>query len=365
MARERNALKAGSFILTTFALAVIVLIWIRGGGVGPTQTRLIAFKLTDDVGGLRVGDDVRLGGYKVGIVKAINADGLDGPHPRLLVVITLPERFSLHQNTIIGVQTGLTGATNLNIENMGSGAPLPPDTPVPGKPDSKTALLASLGRLAPHLENTITQIDLQTVPKVNAAVETASSTIGQFKELVHENGPDIHGTIKNLNVATATIKDRLPGIADQVQSVIAKVNDSLAKAQVALQDVQATAANAKDITGALRSVIVGNRSKLATIIASIKTTSDNLRLASIEVRRSPWRLLYKPNATEAANLNLYDSAREFAEGAGSLSDAAGALRDALHDPLSDHDQIQKDIEDLDASFAHFHQVESKLWATAK
>lgn len=365
MAQEHNALKAGSFILITFAVAVVVLVWIRGGGVGPTQTRVIAFKLTDDVGGLRVGDDVRLGGYKVGIVKAINADGLDGPHPRLLVLFTLPAHYNLHANTIIGVQTGLTGATNLNIENIGTGAPLPPDTPVYGKPDSKTALLASLGRLAPHLENTITQIDTQTVPKVNAAVDTASNAIGQVKELVRENGPDIHGTIKNLNVATGTIKDRLPGIADQVQSAIVKVNASLDKAQVALQDVQATAANAKDITGTLRSVIEGNRSKLTTIIASIKTTTDNLRLASIEVRRSPWRLLYKPSASEAANMNLYDSAREFAEGAGSLSDAAGSLRDALHDPHADRADIQRNIEDLDASFAHFHEVEAKLWATAK
>jgi hypothetical protein len=30
-----------------------------------------------------------------------------------------------------------------------------------------------------------------------------------------------------------------------------------------------------------------------------------------------------------ANLNLYDSARQFADGAGSLNDAALALRDAL------------------------------------
>lgn len=365
MSRERNELKAGAFILITFALVVVILVWIKGGGIGPTQVRAIAFNLTDDLGGLRVGDDVRLGGYKVGIVKAITPDGLEGAHPRLLVIITLPERYILRKDTTIGVQTGLTGATNLNIEAIGTGAPLRQDEPLQGRPDSKTALLASLGRLAPHLENTVTQINTQTVPKLNQALDNAGSTISQVREVVAANRPDIRGTIKNLNAATGTIKDRLPGIADQVESAIAKVNDSLGKAQSALQDVQATAANAKEITGTLRSVIVGNRSKLASIVASIKTTTDNLRLASIEVRRSPWRLLYKPSSSEAANLNLYDSAREFAEGAGSLSDAAGALRDALHDPHADPAQIQKDIEDLDASFTHFHQVENKLWSTAK
>jgi len=365
MSREHNELKAGAFILMTFALVVVILIWIKGGGIGPTQTRAIAFNLTDDLGGLRVGDDVRLGGYKVGIVKAITPDGLDGAHPRLLVVITLPERYVLHKDTTIGVQTGLTGATNLNIEALGTGAPLRQDEPLQGRPDSKTALLASLGRLAPHLENTMTQINTQTVPKVNQALDNAGSTISQVRELVAANRPDIRGTIKNLNAVTGTLKDRVPGIADQVASAISKVDASLTKAQAALQDIQVTAANAKDITTTLRSVIVGNRSKLESMIASIKTTSDNLRFASIEIRRSPWRLLYKPSADEASNLNLYDSARQFAEGAGNLSDAAGALRDALHDPHADRAQIQKDIEELDATFTHFHQVENKLWSTAK
>jgi len=262
-------------------------------------------------------------------------------------------------------ETGLTGATNLNIEALGTGAPLRQDEPLQGRPDSKTALLASLGRLAPHLENTMTQINTQTVPKVNQALDNAGSTISQVRELVAANRPDIRGTIKNLNAVTGTLKDRVPGIADQVASAISKVDASLTKAQAALQDIQVTAANAKDITTTLRSVIVGNRSKLESMIASIKTTSDNLRFASIEIRRSPWRLLYKPSADEASNLNLYDSARQFAEGAGNLSDAAGALRDALHDPHADRAQIQKDIEELDATFTHFHQVENKLWSTAK
>ncbi|HSU65456.1 MAG TPA: hypothetical protein VLJ39_01165, partial [Tepidisphaeraceae bacterium] len=80
---------------------------------------------------------------------------------------------------------------------------------------------------------------------------------------------------------------------------------------------------------------------------------------------SPWRLLYKPTPEEAGNINIYDSARSFAEGAGSLSDAATALRDAMHDPKADRARIQKLVDELDLSFNHFQQVENKLWTTAK
>jgi hypothetical protein len=101
------------------------------------------------------------------------------------------------------------------------------------------------------------------------------------------------------------------------------------------------------------------------MIASLKTTGDNLKYASSEVRRSPWRLLYKPGAGEVANLNLYDSTRQFAEGAGQLNDAAVALRDALKDPDVDQAQVQKLVEKLDKSFAGFQDVEQQLWQQVK
>jgi ABC-type transporter Mla subunit MlaD len=175
---------------------------------------------------------------------------------------------------------------------------------------------------------------------------------------------DLRSTIKNLHTASDTIAQKLPGVADQLSELLKKTNTSLATAQTALVDIQKSAANASDMTASLRSLIVDNRGKLESIVGGIKSTSDNLKQASIEIRHSPWRLLYKPTPAEAANLNLYDSAREFANGAESLSDAAGSLRDALHDPQADRAQIQKLLQQLDASFNHFRDVESKLWLTA-
>jgi ABC-type transporter Mla subunit MlaD len=388
MNTARNELKAGAFIMIAAALAVVVIVWIRGASVGPAQVRTVAFHLADDIGGLRVGDDVRLGGFKVGIVRDIQADGLGGPNPRLLVRFSMPGSYPMHRNAAVGVQTGLTGVTNLNIESIGTGEPLPEGETLAGQADPKTALFASLGKISPHLESTMTQIDTQTVPKVNQAVDSAktllahanakvdpivdrynqvatnaNAAMGQVNDLLGDTKPDIRGTMKNLNSVTGTIKDKLPGLVDRVNGLITKVDGSLSTAQAALADVQQTAANAKDITGSLRSVIVDNHGKFEGMIASLKTTSDNLKEASIEIRHSPWRLLYKPTPEESANLNLYDSAREFADGAQSLSDAATSLRDTLHDPKADPATIQKKVSDLDLTFSHFHQVETKLWMT--
>jgi len=72
-------------------------------------------------------------------------------------------------------------------------------------------------------------------------------------------------------------------------------------------------------------------------------------------------LLYKPGKGEMANLNLYDSARQFAEGANDLNDAAAALRDALKDPGLKQEDVRQLVEKLDKSFVGFKEVEQELW----
>ena len=81
MKSDRNATKAGFFIVISAALIVVVVLAIKGGGhlTDPQQTRTARFKLSDDLGGLRAGDDVRVGGYKVGAVTSIEPADLDRP----------------------------------------------------------------------------------------------------------------------------------------------------------------------------------------------------------------------------------------------------------------------------------------------
>src|SRR4030095_15457011 len=105
MKKERNALRAGSFIFVTLALIGGIIVGIRGlGALEQQHTRTIAFTLRDDIGGLRIGDDVRVGGFRVGEVRKIElvsasdarvanrpADAPPIPDPDvLLVTVAIP-----------------------------------------------------------------------------------------------------------------------------------------------------------------------------------------------------------------------------------------------------------------------------------
>lgn len=369
--KDRSALRAGLFIVVTVLLIGGIVVAIKGVRtfVTPTVQRKVRFALNSDVGGLRIGDDVRLGGYKVGVIRRIDVQGLEeGQQPGILITFTIPTKYALHENAHIAVQTGLTGSSDLNIDSLGSGALLTDAGELTGGADSLVELKTSLAKAGPEFAALLADLHPKmdaVLGKAGNALDHGGEAFAQIGSLFGDTKPDIRGTLANLRAITGSAKEKMPDILEHADTVLMKIGDSLDSAQAALQDIKATAANARDLTGSARAVLLGNRGKLDGMIASLKATSDNLKAASVEIRRSPWRLLYKPAPGEMDNLVLFDAARQFAEGAGSVSDAALALRDAANTPGVDQEQVRKLIEKLDRAFGNFNEVEQKLWKAVK
>lgn len=420
MSKQRNAVKVGTFILVSVALIFTLVVAInRGAGMfASAQVRYASFTLTDDLSGLRVGDDVRIGGFTVGEVRKIELVRPD--HPKLptrpssaepapsamiLVEFSVPKKYRLSEGAKIGIQTTFTGQSWLNFEDVGSGVELAADAPaLVGHPSPFTAIMASAPQLAGQLNMTISDVRLQTlprvhgiledvrgqtVPKVNQTVDgfkttadTATALItdvrGEVKPAVEkynavtdstnrmmtnigdifgESKTDMKGTFANLNTVTGSVKEKLPGILEKLDTAMAKVDAAVVNATASLENI-------RSMTASANGVISGNKSRLDGMIASLKGTADNLKYASAEIRRSPWRLLYKPPKNEVANLNIFDSARQFAEGANDLNDAAQALKDAVNSKVPEED-VQKLMERVQKSFTNFAEVEQKLWAEVK
>jgi len=408
MPSERNNLKAGIFMVISVALIVAVILMISGTSrlTDKWIKRSVTFMLTDDVGGLRVGDDVRIGGFMVGEVDDISIVGVDGAvgQPTIVVRFNIPNKYILREGARIGIQGTLVGQSWLNIDQMGTGDPLPPKTSLVGRPSVLGALTTTLAELAPEIKSVVTDVRTLTIPKVNTTLDKASDTVASFKstadtgtdllahvrtkidpavekydgltttgtemmakvrDLVGDSTTDFRGTVANLNVATGIFREKLPELMDKATGLVTKIDDRIAQTKAILENIQATSVHLKDLTASGRSILVTNRGKIDAMITSLKTTGDNLKAATAEIRRSPWRLLYKPAANEMANLNLYDSARQFAEGANDLNDAAIALRDALKDPNADAARVKALVEKLDDTFNEFNKVEDALWEQVK
>jgi ABC-type transporter Mla subunit MlaD len=417
MANNRSALRSGLLMLASVALIICVIIGIKGLSWINDRTRnyLVAFDLKTNIGGLRIGDEVRVGGFKVGEVKHIMLrQDTDPKHPPyyILIAFTVPEKYSIREDAKIRIDGTLTGTSWLNFEELGKGAPLASDHPLIGAASSTTELIAKVTGLAPEVQAILSDVRTKTLPAVNdtladvrtKTVPMVNQTLGKFGQTADnataltgdirasykpamdhyhaladkaiasleairaffgDTTADFRVTMANLHASTDSVKTKLPGILDKLDGALAKVETAVDGVNKTMIDVQATMASAKDLAAGAKAVVVGNKTKLDNMIASLKTAGDNLKAATAEIRRSPWRLLYKPAPNEMANLNLYDAARQFAEGANDLNDSAGALRDAIKNNQASPEELKKLMDKVDQSFGNFKQMEDKLWSNVK
>ena len=403
MKRDRNALKSGVFIVLTAVLIVAVIIGIKGSEnlSQPKELRAVSFDLKSDVGGLQVGDDVRVGGYKVGSVKAITVVGAEQESsrelPRIRVEFSFPSKYVLRKEALLRIQSTVTGQSCLNFESLGTGAKIPPNEEIAGKPGTLSEVLAAVGNMSGPATHILDTVDRTTLPAVNSTVakfggtadhttkliddaraqvdpvvkqytlvtHRADEALSRIRDFFGDTTSDFRKTLASLASIAATVDKKAPSIVDSLDRTLKKVDTAVASANTALEDIKVAVANTKEITDSAKSVIVGNRGKLDGMISSLKATGKNLEFATSEIRRSPWRLLYKPAPNEMANLNLYDAARQFAEGAIELNDASLALRDALKDGKADKESTEKLMTKLQTSFDNFQKVENQLWVKVK
>ena len=385
--KQGDALRAGVFMILSLLAIVFIIVAIKGFArvFMPTQTVTAQFTLRADLGGLNRGDNVRIGGYTVGSVQSINIKS-SRPQPCIDVTFTIPKRYVLRKGVYLAVGGTVTGTSWLNFSSLGTGAPIPAGTVIPGHAGGPANELARASAIMPAVAAILHQVRTTTLPKVNTALtqigsaahsidlaaasadKTLSTVQPRVPEIIHhynrftssvayamnQAGKLIHSgrktALPDINVITADIKKSLPGLLRQIHGNLTELHTALIDASGAARDAHR--------------LLSRNGHRINTMIKSLATASANLKLFAIEIHQSPWRLLYRPGKNEQANVQLYDAVREFNDAARNLSNTSYELRKLLK--TGAHTAAQKKMlsaymQMLDRSFSHFRAVESKFW----
>jgi len=188
--------------------------------------------------------------------------------------------------------------------------------------------------------------------------------LGTVVTMLDENRQPLTETITSVQASAKIIETEiLAAIAQQLDvdnaaSLIAKVHVGVNRLNHSLNDLN-------EMTSTAKEVIVLNKDKINKVVDNFKETSDHLKGASKDVRRNPWRLLYRPTLEETKQLDIFDAARAFAEAATQLDDAViqlKALSMAQQGGVrSDDPVLLKVREQLKQTMDHFSQAESALW----
>jgi len=191
--------------------------------------------------------------------------------------------------------------------------------------------------------------------KVHASADDVNKVTGNLEQMVTTNRPKIDATLTAVKDTAETIHRYAKTDIGQMLATFRKTSD----------DVLKVAVNMREITDDVRGIVNVNREQIDEMIDNMTMVSAELKATAKEVRRNPWRLLYRPDDKELRSKNIYDAARAFSSGAEQLDQAVmklNALREAHPEGLSaDDPELQKVRKQVEESFAHFSKVEQALW----
>jgi len=389
MAKENDNFRAGVFLIVclTLGLAIIFILSDVERLITPDQDVQVRYTLADGVDGLKVGSTVNMGGVPVGAVTGIeNETDEEGSVTAQIASFTMPEKFRMFKNAVIELERPPIGSgTVLNIRSVGSGTAYDPEGP------------PIAGRIAPSdlIQDLVREMGIREEQK-----EQFRQIIANFERITDQVRTDLPGMteqakagLENFRATSEGTKeivawfDRVDTISTNVDESVVMVREFLREKTPALRNTvdnaeavserfreesmeqlaevmskaDHTMANAKQITEEVKAFTVQQRPTMERALASLQLTAAQLKLAAIEIRRSPWRLLYQPKEQELESDNLYDAARSFAQAAEVLDSTAESLQSVVGRDDMPQEEVKRLIERLDRLFERYEEAEKAFW----
>ncbi len=383
--RARNNARVGVFVSVALLLAVgvvIILTDVWETLTKPTDQYTVMFDVAGGVRNLKEGADVRVGGVVMGKVLEVRTPVHTGEaFDKIDVDFSIFRPVVLYADAQILVTSPLIGADAwLDIPSVG--------TPQSGSfPQDGIAGIAGVGALTTILgpENAAKagemfddakqfteflatvrdEYDQRVVPILDKADSAAGDIAALTQTIRQENWPQWSASVDNIFAWANTTTGKLDEIFEHSRGILAdnrpKINTTIDNLQASSETVREVTQRFNDETLAkIHELLDTGKSAMDTAVAVLEDVNEKfdgwvpdisgtlanarlaaqqLKLTMIEVRRSPWKLLYQPSVNELEHELLYGAARSFALAASDLKAASESVRRVLD---NHSDQIAAD-----------------------
>lgn len=404
MATQRENVRAGVFVLMGVVMGMVGLYLLTDFRAlfEQRQTVRVYYRLDDGLRGLKPGAQVTLGNVPIGEVTHLADFEQDGRIVGQIVTLQLPTKYRLYKDARIELDVPTFGSgTKLNITSLGASTeryspdavldgmiasnPLAQDVVSNAGIDAQrreqvrkiidnvaaitTTLREDLPQITGGAKNVLAKLE-PLVDQAQAAVTDVQQTLTDARsvatqleersaawfERIDRITESVDGSTARLNTLLADKDADVRAVIDEVRSLTTQLNQDIAPQLKAILD------DAGTISSEAKLAMVSQRPVIERTLANLQLASGQLKLAMVELRRSPWRLLYRPDKAEIADDNLYDAARSFAMGAAALEATAASLQAVAADPddPADRDEVAKLLTYLQSVFDKFREVEARF-----
>lgn len=355
--RARNNVRAGIFVIVAIALGVATIVVLTDAidkFTTPKKSYMVSFDVTEGVKNLKQGSEVRVGGVLFGRVTGIKPKFSEmGALNRIDVAFELDRRITLYADASIVVTAALIGGdARLDIFSVGDPAAGPADTTIPGfsGPGALDTLVgpanaAKVSEFVDDMKRTGTAVrDLTerianddwprwatsvdeimvwatgTTDKFDVILDDGRALFSDSRALVENNRPKADAVMTNLETASGDIAAVTERVREQT---IQKVEDLLDRGRDGLE-------TAIGVIEKVDEEFDFWSPQIREGLASARLAAQQIELTMIEVRRSPWKLLYTPQRGEVQHEMLFEAARSFAMAASDMKAATASAERLLN-----------------------------------
>ncbi len=368
-----NNILAGLFVVLSVLGGVAVVVMLAGVGERLTSHTeyVVHFTLADGADGLDIGSAVKIAGRDVGRVSEIELELQDTSERKAGVYATIQLRseHALYGRPRVALERPLLGSgATLNFSNVGmveeglaaEGTQFEGGPAAPGflaqagyGEEQKTQLqsiLSKAERIATNVEVATEDLRATIVPDVKTVVadvrerwpawgDRVDSITANVDDATAKLSPGIDEVREVVSSARAWFdenRERLTAIVENTEAASGDLKESLArlndetvdKLHTMLDSGTETTQSAQRAIERVDVLVAEQTPNLRKSLADARLAADQLKLTMGEVRRSPWKLLYRPDTKELEFELLYDAARQYAEAVSDLRAAGEALESA-------------------------------------
>lgn len=240
------------------------------------------------------------------------------------------------------------------------------------EPDMEDSIIhrvnTSLANIAVLTASLASEVDRQQdgvlLAKVHDALDKVNAGLSEILEMVQETRPHVDSIMASTSHAVQQVDQ---GIVGPLTEEFDRTSESSLIAQVheSMDRLNSSLASINTITSEGERTVVLNSSRVDELVRNVTEASVLLKRGIKDLYLHPWKLMTKPSAGERRELSNMDVAREFADAAARLDDAAirlKALTEAEGTALAADDPALLQIrQDLAQSIEDYNRAEAALW----
>ncbi|MHC4991417.1 MAG: MlaD family protein [Planctomycetota bacterium] len=346
--RTRNNVRAGIFVSVAILLAVssiVVLTDTWRALFQPKHEYTVVYDVSDGVQNLKPGADVLIGGMLMGEVSEVAPRTDQRAFEQIVVTLAISRDVELYQGAEIAIGSAIIGDNAwIEVSSVGNpdlGAPHNREftgisAPILGgllgavSADDTAAMVADFQGTARNVRELTERVNTQDWPRwaekidgvitwateatkeIDAFLSEGREALETYKNVVADNREKIDATIENLQAGTGDARE----VARRVrEETVDKVHNLLDTGQAGLD-------TAYEVVGKVNRDYDVWEPDIRNTLAAARLSGQQLKLFAAELRRSPWKLLYRPQREEFEHELLYEATRSFAMAASDLKAAS-------------------------------------------